>query len=95
VVVWIVVSLLAVLAVKYYTSVGMRKLDRRLGAVKRDLERSKQKREAAQHDQGEASREEAVHEERIRAMKDIIRDLEYRLTISREAARAVEAGDRE
>lgn len=77
---WALIGLAAVVGVKYYTSVGLRQLDRRLATVKRDLERSKEGRKEKQKEQEKVSEEEELCENRIRNMKDLISDLEYRLT---------------
>ncbi len=81
---WVLITLAAVVGVKYYTSVGLRQLDRRLASVKRDLERSKEGRKEKQQAQAEVAEEEEICETRIRNMKDLISDLEYRLTVAPE-----------
>ena len=78
-------TLIAVVGVKYYTSVGLRQLDRRLLAVKRDLERTKSGRAEKLEEQREAAAEEDLYEVRIRNMKELISDLEYRLAMKSEA----------
>lgn len=81
---WVLICLAATVGVKYYTSIGLRQLDRRLALVKRDLEQSKSVLKDKMSDQDKASEEENLNEERIRSLKDLITDLEYRLTVSSE-----------
>jgi len=78
--IWVFFSLLGVVSVKYYTSMEMRKLERRLDTVKDDLRRAKEKFESAQQENEEVSVEEELCAERIRAMKDMMQDLNVRLT---------------
>ena len=79
VLVWVFFSLLGVVSVKYYTSMEMRKLERRLDTVKEDLRRAKAKFESAQRENEEIVAEEELCTERIRAMKDMMQDLNVRL----------------
>ena len=79
---WVLLTLVAVVGVKYYTSVGLRQLDRRLASVKRDLDRSKSELKGKREEQETVSAEEDMCENRIRNMKDLISDLEYRLTVA-------------
>ncbi len=79
---WVLLTLVAVVGVKYYTSVGLRQLDRRLASVKRDLDRSKSGLKGKREEQETVSAEEDMCENRIRNMKDLISDLEYRLTVA-------------
>jgi len=81
---WVLLCLAAVVGVKYYTSIGLRQLDRRLAAVKRDLEKSKEGLKEKQEEAEKISEEEDLCETRIRNMKDLIADLEYRLTVASE-----------
>lgn len=85
----VLVALVAVVGVKYYTSMGMRKLERRLRGVQADLDKVKVQRKEKEDEKKEMSGEEDKFEERIRSMKDIINDLEYRLTTSREETEEV------
>ena len=80
----LIVAFSGVVGVKYYTSMGMRKLERRLRGVQYDLDKVKKERREKEDEQNEMSDEEEKCEERIRSMKDIINDLEYRLTTSKE-----------
>ena len=81
----VLVALAGVVGMKYYTSVGMRKLERRLRGVQQDLDTVKSQKKEKEEEQKAMSAEEDLCEERIRSMKDIINDLEYRLTPSKEA----------
>lgn len=80
----LLVAFAGVVGVKYYTSMGMRKLERRLRGVQQDLDKVKTQRRDKEDEQKEMSAEEEKCEQRIRSMKDIINDLEYRLTTSKE-----------
>ncbi len=80
--IWVLVGLFFVVGIKYYTSLQMRRLERRLGTVKDSLLKVKKMYKEAQIRQEEASEEEGYHEERIRYMKEIIQDIQMRLTSS-------------
>ena len=77
---WLLFSLTGVFVIKYYTSVEMRKLERRLERVKEDLTQVKSKLTEAQKNTSEVRDEEDSHEERVRRIKETIEDLEIRLT---------------
>ena len=77
---WLLFSLLGVFAIKYYTSVEMRKLERRLERVKEDLTQVKGKLSAAQTETEQAQENENGFEERVRRIKETIEDFEIRLT---------------
>ncbi len=77
---WAFAVLLIVFGVKYYTSLEMRKLERRLEKVKDDLQRAKEKLQQAQERQTNVQQEEEVFEERQRAMKETIEDIQMRMT---------------
>ena len=77
--VWILLCLPAVVIVKYYTTVEMRKLERRLESVKSDLRSAKKKHEVVQRARDEVVAQEELYVQRIRAMKDYIQDLNIRL----------------
>ena len=81
---WLLFSLTGVFIVKYYTSVEMRKLERRLERVKEDLTQVKGKLKDAQNDTSGAQEEEDSFEERVRRIKETIEDLEIRLTTATE-----------
>ena len=77
---WAASVLLIVFGVKYYTSIEMRKLERRLEKVKDDLQRAKEKLQQAQAGQASVQQEVEVFEERQRAMKETIEDIQMRMT---------------
>ena len=81
---YMLVALTGVFIVKYYTSVEMRKLERRLEKVKEDLTQVKGKLKDAQEDTSGAQEEEDSYEERVRRIKETIEDLEIRLTTATE-----------
>ena len=81
---WLLFSLTGVFIVKYYTSVEMRKLERRLEKVKEDLTQVKGKLKDAQDDTSGAQEEEDSYEERVRRIKETIEDLEIRHTTATE-----------
>ena len=71
---------LVVVAVKYYTAVGGRRLERRLNRVRSDLETARRRLRAEREKQEEIRAEEEVAELRLRYMREIIEDIEQRLT---------------
>ncbi|MDP6778326.1 MAG: hypothetical protein QGI83_16340 [Candidatus Latescibacteria bacterium] len=71
---------LIVIGVKYYTAVGGRRLERRLNVVRSDLERARQRLREERERQEEIRAEEEVAELRLRYMREIIEDLEHRMT---------------
>jgi hypothetical protein len=77
---WALFTAVIVFGVKYYTSVEMRKLERRLNKVKEDLHLAKDKHSQAQDGQNNVQKEEILFEERVRRMKETIEDLQVRLT---------------
>ena len=76
----VVVLGLIVIGVKYYTAVGGRRLERRLNQVRADLERSRQRLREEREKQEEIRAEEEEGELRLRYMREIIEDLEHRMT---------------
>jgi len=83
---WAISVLLIVFGVKYYTSVEMRKLERRLEKVKDDLQRAKEKLQQAQERQSNVQQEEEVFGARQRAMKETIEDIQMRMSAKEAAA---------
>ena len=75
-------GLVFVLVLKYYTAAQMRNLERRLNKVKAGLQEVKEKLTEEQDRQRAIQSEEILEEERIRAMKELIQDLQYRMTQS-------------
>ncbi|MDA0709065.1 MAG: hypothetical protein O3B73_02505 [bacterium] len=84
--IWVLVALLMVVGVKYYTSLEMRKLERRLETVKSGLQQVKERLQSVQKTQTDAQREESGFHDRMQVMNEIIHDLQYRMTNSDELA---------
>ena len=82
--VWVLVMVVMVVGVKFYTATRMRDLERRLNQVKEGLHQKKDELDAAQAQQAEVQTEENGHTERIRFMKELIDDIQIRLTTSDE-----------
>jgi len=78
--IWVIVALLFVVGVKYYTSREMAQLERRLNTVKAGLHTTKQEYDAVQVTQAETEKDEGAMEDRITHMKEIIQDINVRLT---------------
>ncbi len=76
---WVVVALVSVVVVKYYTSIGKRKLEERLTRVKTALVDARKKLRSAQNEQAGVTEEMDEMEERIRRMKEIMDDLGLRM----------------
>jgi len=76
----VLVSLLVILLTKYLTSKQMARLTRRLEDAKTDLERVRGKMRKAQQEFDSTKEIEGLSEERIRHMKDLIQDIQVRLT---------------
>ena len=77
---WALFTAVVVFGVKYYTSVEMRKLERRLGKVREDLGLAKDRHQEAQDSANGVQNEEGLCEERVRYMKETIEDIQLRLT---------------
>lgn len=80
--IWVIVALFFVVGVKYYTSREMANLERRLHAVKSALHSKKQEFDDVQSKQTEIKKTEDEMEQRIKHMKEIIQDVNVRLTQS-------------
>ena len=89
---WAAIALVFVVIIKYYTATQMRTLEKRLRAVKSGLQRQKDRLQECQDRQKAVESEEQLHEERIRFMKELIQDIQYRLAAGDEAR---DASDRE
>lgn len=85
---WALFSLLVVAGVKYYASVRMRQLERRLRLVKDDLLKAKDQYRGVHDKENEVESDESHFEERIRRMKEVIQDVQLRLTSSGEPKEA-------
>ena len=81
---YLLLSFAVVMSVKYYTSMRMGALEKRLRSVRGDLNRVKVQRKEVENEQNSMLDEEQSCEDRIRSMKEIIEDLEYRMTISKQ-----------
>ena len=83
-IIWTVCMLLFVVGVKYYTSLEMRKLERRLETVKNGLHQMKEKLHSTEERQKEVQDEELGYEERMNVMREIIQDIQFRLSSEEE-----------
>ena len=80
---WIFILLfLAVIGAKYYTAVGTRNLERRLNRIKGDLEDARQRQREEHKRQEHIAGQEELDELRVRYMKELIHDIQIRLTQS-------------
>ena len=82
---WALFTALIVFVVKYYTSVEMRKLERRLNRVKDDLHLAKEKLQQAQEKYNSVETEKQNMEGRVGRMKEVIEDIQMRLTSKEES----------
>ena len=73
---------MTVVGVKYYTALGKRSLDRRLGKVRSDLEQSRQRLRDQREKQTSATLEEEMMVQRVQYMKEQIEDINHRLSTS-------------
>ncbi|HCR18145.1 MAG TPA: hypothetical protein DIU35_11740 [Candidatus Latescibacteria bacterium] len=83
---WAVFAAMAVFGVKYYTSVQMRQLERRMGRVKDELHSAKEKLQNAQQSQTDAHTEEEAVVERGVRIREIIADIQDRLAAREEVS---------
>ena len=83
---WTVFAAMAVFGVKYYTSVQMRQLERRMGRVKDELHSAKEKLQNAQQSQTDAHTEEEAVVERGVRIREIIADIQDRLAAREEVS---------
>jgi hypothetical protein len=81
---WLLIGAIAVLFTKYYTSVGSRKLHRRVLKVKLDLEHSRHSLKEVREGEYGISRNEEMMIQRLSFAKEIIDDLQLRLTLADE-----------
>jgi hypothetical protein len=77
--IWMLVSLLMVVGVKYFTATKMRDLELRLNRVKEGLQTKKEEYQGVLARQKEVQTEEGLSSERIRFMKELINDIGIRL----------------
>lgn len=78
-IVWMLVSVVMVVGMKFFTATKMRDLERRLNRVKDGLHTRKVEFDSAKSRQYQISSEEELHSERIRFMKELIQDIQIRL----------------
>ena len=79
---YVMLCLVGVFTVKYYTAVEMRKLERRLDRVKDDLGQVKDKLGSVQKHTDRVRSDEEDYQDRVRRIKETIEDLEIRMTSS-------------
>lgn len=80
--IWTAIALILVVVVKYYTATQMRTLEKRLTTVKNGLQKERDRLEACQDRQRAVESEAQLYEERIRFMKELIQDIQYRMNAS-------------
>ena len=83
---WAVFAAMAVFGVKYYTSIQMRQLERRMSRVKDELHSAKDKLQNAQQSQTDAQTEEEAVVERGVRIREIIADIQDRLASREEVS---------
>ena len=81
---WLFCTLLLVLAVKYYTTKQAVRLRKRLRSVREGFLETKTRFQQIQERQTRIKAEEALYEERLRRMKEIIEDIRIRLRMKDE-----------
>jgi hypothetical protein len=78
---WIfLLMFMGVIGAKYYTAIGTRNLERRLNRVKAGLEKARQELRQEREKQTRVSADEELAEMRVRFMKELMQDLQIRLT---------------
>ena len=78
-IIWMLVSVVMVVGMKFFTATKMRDLERRLNRVKDELHKRKTEFDSAKSHQSKIVSEEELHSERIRFMKELIQDIQIRL----------------
>ncbi len=80
---WVFILLfLGVIGAKYYTALGTRNLERRLNRVKNELERARSRLREEHQKQSNASHQEESQELQVRYMRELIQDIQIRLSQS-------------
>jgi hypothetical protein len=79
---WLIIGAIAVLFMKYYTSVGSRKLHRRINKVKLDLENARHRLKEVRESEYDIAQSEETTIQRVQSAKEIIVDLQLRLTLA-------------
>ena len=78
---WILLILFfSIIGAKYYTAIGTRKLERRLNRVKVALEDARQDLQGGRQLQADIAEQEKLSEQHVRYMKELIHDIQVRLT---------------
>ncbi len=78
---WIfLLMFIGVIGAKYYTAIGTRNLERRLNRVKAGLEKARQELRQEREKQTRVAADEELAEMRVRFMKELMQDLQIRLT---------------
>lgn len=83
-IVWVLACFILVLGVKYYTSTQGARLQKRLDTARLDLMDVKESLQSALEKKQNTETDEEEEVERVRRMKEIIDDLNMRLTTSRD-----------
>ena len=78
--IWVIVGLVAVVGVKFFTSTQMASLEHRLNTAKDDLMRVKKRHSQATEGLDSAKAQEELHVDRVKSMKGLIDDFGFRLT---------------
>ena len=89
---WVVTVLVIVVGVKYYTANEMRKLERRLGIVKEDLRSAKERLREVEKKQDTIKSEETEFEGRVSRTKEVIEDIQMRMSAKEEAPEPEDVG---
>lgn len=69
-----------VIGAKYFTAIGTRNLERRLNRVKSGLDKARQALRQERDKQAQIASEEELAEMRVRFMKEMMQDLQIRLS---------------
>ena len=83
----VLISVVLVVGMKFFTATRMRDLERRLNRVKDGLIKTKESFEQSKMRQAQVATEEEQESERIRFMKELIRDIQLRLQLQDEPTR--------
>ena len=89
---WVITILVIVVGVKYYTANEMRKLERRLGNVKEDLRSAKERLREVEKKQDAIKSEETEFEGRVSRTKEVIEDIQMRMSAKEEAPEPEDVG---
>lgn len=78
---WVFLFMFAgVIGAKYFTAIGTRNLERRLNRVKAGLDKARQALNQEREKQTSVASDEEMAEMRVRFMKELMQDLQIRLT---------------